>query len=397
MCSQQLMSLMRFAEQEGKDDAEYCIAWLPEGKSFVIRNPDEFSRNLVPKFFKQTKFSSFTRKLYRWGFRQINRGIGPDDPIIFGNEFFDRDNEALMSKMRSITAAGTRKAEQRPNFNYLKRPHEGMYDMVGSDSKRMFFDQYMQHQKANLMHQNPSLYGGMSTNGMTPMGNFPMRQGAMGMEGHPMHPHQQQGPPMMMGHPGHPQQGMANSGASGQPMNKPYEAAMMHPNAQYQQHMHMQNSQMMGAHQMYAMQPGMQQQQQQQPQQQQQQMGMPQSHHPMQGMGHQGDQQGMHGSGMQQAMHGNGMQNMQGNVMQDNGGGAMNGSSHQPNNGAQTNNGGNVNANTGHNMTPNGQGSNQSGPGPAPGSGGSQTGGYPNPQSTAEIVNAAIAALRYSH
>jgi len=60
------------------------------------------------------KFQSFTRKLYRWGFRQVNRGIGPDDPIIFGNEHFQRDDEELMVKMRSTTAASNRRSRNDP-------------------------------------------------------------------------------------------------------------------------------------------------------------------------------------------------------------------------------------------------------------------------------------------
>jgi HSF-type DNA-binding len=60
------MKLMRYAEKQGDD---FCVAWMDDGKSFIIRKPDEFTRTVVPKFFKATKFSSFTRKLYRWGFR----------------------------------------------------------------------------------------------------------------------------------------------------------------------------------------------------------------------------------------------------------------------------------------------------------------------------------------
>jgi len=107
---EKLMNLMKMAQKE--DPETFCVAWLPDGKSFVIRHPDEFTRKVLPKFFKATKFSSFTRKLYRWGFRQVNRGIGPDDPIIFGNEYFQRDKLELMVQMRSITAASTRKQEQ---------------------------------------------------------------------------------------------------------------------------------------------------------------------------------------------------------------------------------------------------------------------------------------------
>lgn len=90
----------------------YCIAWLPDGKTFIIRDPEEFTRKVLLHFFKATKFSSFTRKLYRWGFRQVNRGIGPEDPIIFGNECFQRDDEELMKNMRSVTAASARKQEK---------------------------------------------------------------------------------------------------------------------------------------------------------------------------------------------------------------------------------------------------------------------------------------------
>jgi HSF-type DNA-binding len=177
----QLMKLMNYADEQCKEDKDFCVTWLEDGKSFVIRNPDAFTRQVVPKFFKQTKFSSFTRKLYRWGFRQINRGIGPDDPIIFGNEYFVRDDEELMVKMRSVTAAGTRKQEQTRVVPYGKRHFEsGMFDQSFQEPKRFMFDQYM-HQKS-MMHQNPSLYGGMSAQGNMPLASAlrtPMG-GAMG-------------------------------------------------------------------------------------------------------------------------------------------------------------------------------------------------------------------------
>eukprot|EP00567_Pseudictyota_dubia_P004406 CAMPEP_0197435682 /NCGR_PEP_ID=MMETSP1175-20131217/3244_1 /TAXON_ID=1003142 /ORGANISM="Triceratium dubium, Strain CCMP147" /LENGTH=615 /DNA_ID=CAMNT_0042964785 /DNA_START=113 /DNA_END=1960 /DNA_ORIENTATION=- len=101
---EKLMHMMSHAEEQGKDDPKYCISWLPDGKSFMVRDPETFTKEIVPLFFKRTKFSSFTRKLYRWGFRQINRGAAVHDPIIFGNDNFRRDNKALMAKMRSVTS-----------------------------------------------------------------------------------------------------------------------------------------------------------------------------------------------------------------------------------------------------------------------------------------------------
>jgi HSF-type DNA-binding len=106
-----MMKMMQYAETRKGPKDDFCVAWLEDGKSFVIRNCDEFTRSVVPMYFKATKFASFTRKLYRWGFRQVNRGIGPDDPIIFGNEHFLRDHPEDMANMKSVTAASARKAE----------------------------------------------------------------------------------------------------------------------------------------------------------------------------------------------------------------------------------------------------------------------------------------------
>jgi hypothetical protein len=108
---EKMMNLMKYVEEKNKIEKDFCVSWLPEGKAFVIYNIKEFTSSVIPKFFKASKFCSFTRKLYRWGFRQLNRGIGPDEPIIFGNEYFQRDNADLMVNMRSITAASIRKRE----------------------------------------------------------------------------------------------------------------------------------------------------------------------------------------------------------------------------------------------------------------------------------------------
>jgi len=108
---EKMMNLMNYATARVKQEKHFCVSWLPDGKAFVIYDIKDFTKDVVPKFFKASKFCSFTRKLYRWGFRQLNRGIGPDEPIIFGNEFFQQDNADLMVNMRSITAASIRKRE----------------------------------------------------------------------------------------------------------------------------------------------------------------------------------------------------------------------------------------------------------------------------------------------
>jgi hypothetical protein len=145
------MKLLEYADTFGDD---YCVKWMNDGKSFIITNPDEFTKVVVPMFFKPTKFSSFTRKLYRWGFRQVNRGIGPEDPIIFGCDFFQRDDAALMTKMRSTTAAGARKIEQAHAWDMQYSGAKHGYDFNSFEdlnNKRTMLEQMYNDQKINTM------------------------------------------------------------------------------------------------------------------------------------------------------------------------------------------------------------------------------------------------------
>jgi len=203
--------MMKYTIDKGDD---FCITWCEDGKSFIIRAPDEFTRNVVPKFFKATKFASFTRKLYRWGFRQINRGIGPEDPIIFGNEFFQRDDESLIARMRSITAASTRKHEQ----NRLALMTSGG-SHYSEENKRMLLDQFLHQQKHMNMMQG-QFYGGMNPNGSIPLTNALRPSLGLGPGQNPaMHPNNPQ--MMMQGQhmPNGMGQGMNSAGMQGQPQN----------------------------------------------------------------------------------------------------------------------------------------------------------------------------------
>jgi hypothetical protein len=47
------------------------IHWLHHGKGFVIANKKRFADEVLPKYFKKAKFTSFTRKLNRWYVRPI--------------------------------------------------------------------------------------------------------------------------------------------------------------------------------------------------------------------------------------------------------------------------------------------------------------------------------------
>jgi len=50
------------------------ITWLPHGKAFIIYQKKKFANEVLPRYFKQSKYTSFTRKLNRWGFIRVTRG-----------------------------------------------------------------------------------------------------------------------------------------------------------------------------------------------------------------------------------------------------------------------------------------------------------------------------------
>lgn len=44
------------------------ISWSHDGLSFMILDTTDFEEKVLPDIFKEAKFTSFQRKLYRWGF-----------------------------------------------------------------------------------------------------------------------------------------------------------------------------------------------------------------------------------------------------------------------------------------------------------------------------------------
>jgi HSF-type DNA-binding len=102
-------------KQTGIPSSGDCIGWVLDGTSFVVQDVDRLCSTWLPMFFGQTKFSSFTRKLYRWGFRKINVASIPNGnayankALFFGNEYFLRSDKSQLTFMRSVTAAKTRR------------------------------------------------------------------------------------------------------------------------------------------------------------------------------------------------------------------------------------------------------------------------------------------------
>jgi hypothetical protein len=100
---QVLMDIM--SNEEDSD----TISWLPHGRSFIIYKKKRFGSAVLPKYFKATKFTSFTRKLNRWGFTRVTRG--PEMGSYY-HKLFLRDDPSLCLRMSSHNSGKFQEQQQ---------------------------------------------------------------------------------------------------------------------------------------------------------------------------------------------------------------------------------------------------------------------------------------------
>lgn len=96
------VKLFALLEQEGEEME--LIQWVSHGLCFRILNPDRFAAEIVPKYFKQTKLTSFQRQLNLYGFRRIAKG--PDQGCYFHPKF-QYNRRDLLHEVKRLPEKGS--------------------------------------------------------------------------------------------------------------------------------------------------------------------------------------------------------------------------------------------------------------------------------------------------
>ncbi|EOY09164.1 Heat shock factor protein, putative [Theobroma cacao] len=87
-----LMKTYMLVEDPITDDV---ISWNADGTGFVVWQPAEFARDLLPTLFKHSNFSSFVRQLNTYGFRKVATSRWE-----FCNEMFRKGDRELLCNIR---------------------------------------------------------------------------------------------------------------------------------------------------------------------------------------------------------------------------------------------------------------------------------------------------------
>jgi len=91
--------LNRMLTEVEKFGQQSIVTWNPDGRTLQVLNHKKFVSEILPNYFKQSKYKSFQRQLNFYGFQRVNHG-----PLegSYGHPKFVRGNEEQVKHMSRL-------------------------------------------------------------------------------------------------------------------------------------------------------------------------------------------------------------------------------------------------------------------------------------------------------
>jgi len=104
-----------------KDGLSDVVSWQPHGRCFHVHKQKRFVKEVLPLWFRQSRYQSFQRQLNIYGFKRLTTGR---DKGSYYHELFLRGKRFLCQRIQRVKVKGTKtrqasSPETEPNF-YLQ-------------------------------------------------------------------------------------------------------------------------------------------------------------------------------------------------------------------------------------------------------------------------------------
>lgn len=84
-------------------EAEDIVSFTPDGLAFEVKDPKKLEAEVLPKYFRHSRFQSFVRQLNFYNFKKTNK---ERSMWIYKHELFRRDRPDLLDKLKRKTSCG---------------------------------------------------------------------------------------------------------------------------------------------------------------------------------------------------------------------------------------------------------------------------------------------------